>query len=449
MNFRRNVLCTAIATALTATILAGCNSGDAIPTASAAPSPREGLITPKLAQNVIHGGAPDGSIVEAFGDNGSYYQTTAHSDTAGDLASFSLPVPTNLGVRLVVRVNPDTPDEVVVPIAFRNSRNDVENRFEIGESDHVDLGYLAVPASRQEASGYWDKDGDGKFETPFIVDDFGANNPLTQADADGDQIDDWNDPDGGGYRFSATTPDPLDNDRDGIISPYDADYDPNLVTPDIDHDGLKDNRDDANVGNKPGGNRQLPNDHDRDGYEDSDTDHNGIPDFAQDNHSPSGYRSDQPGHAQDASGNTSSPDLSGTTDYGELGDIASSGDSSDTSAANDNNGWQDHSHPNDDNGQSDHSHADENNQPWNDSAKADAEKDAAEKARKERARAENNSRHDESRDHGGGYENGHRQNGSRDHGDHEDHSNHDDGGPHGEWGDDHSDHDRDHDGGDH
>ena len=313
MKSNKKILATTISILLTSATLSGCNSGGVISDASAAPTTRDGRTARKAEQNIIYGGAPAGSIIEAFGDNGSYYQTTAGIDQSTDLGTFALPVPTQLGLRLVVKVNPDTADEVIVPVAFRNNRNEVANRFEIGSNDSVDLGYLPVPSTPQETSGYWDTDGDGKFDVPFIVDDFGANNPLSQADADNDGIDDWNDPDGGGYHFTPGTVDPLDTDGDAIINPHDADFKPNLISPDIDHDGLKDNRDDANAGNAPGKNHALRDDRNGDGYQDSDADQNGIPDFDQDNHSPSGYRSNQ---AEDSSGNAADgiQDQSGTTD---------------------------------------------------------------------------------------------------------------------------------------
>mgnify|MGYP000290700106 CR=1 FL=1 len=75
----------------------------------------------------------------------------------------------------------------------------------------------------------------------------GAGPPeLRQYDADDDGLDDWNDPDHGGYHYDDNTPDPLDHDGDGVPNCNDScPADPNKTlpgvcgcgTPDTDSDG--------------------------------------------------------------------------------------------------------------------------------------------------------------------------------------------------------------------
>ena len=238
-------------------------------------------VVPSASTATIIGTVP-GTRIEAFGDNGAYY--VAHSTDNGTTRHpFSLEVPAGLGLRMVMTTNEGTADEVVSPIGFRDNATQIHTRIMMGAGDSIDLGHIALAMSRAEAAGDVDGDGDnddidndGVLDSPFMLDD--AHSPLAQADADRDSLNDFDDPDHGGYRYSAQEKDPLDHDDDGVPNMFDPHYMPGPGFKDNDRDGLHDDTDDVNPGNIKGSNSRFSDDRDNDGYHDDDKNHDGYHD---------------------------------------------------------------------------------------------------------------------------------------------------------------------------
>jgi hypothetical protein len=191
-------------------------------------------------------GTVPGTVIEAFADNGDYYAVESRHDGSA-LHPYDLQIEPGVGVRLVMITNHGTADEVVTPIAFRDSSGMIRTRLLLKEGERVDLGHVPLPISRNAAAAD-DLDGDGVLDEPMVLDDVGAQNPLLQSDADDDGLDDWNDPDHGGYHYDDNTPDPLDHDGDGVPNYYDNDY--VAGADDSDGDGMPDDMD-ANQNNEP------------------------------------------------------------------------------------------------------------------------------------------------------------------------------------------------------
>lgn len=234
-------------------------------------------------------GTVPGTRIEAFADNGAYYRTTS-VDNGTAQHSFHLDVPVGVGFHLVMTTGEDTPDKVVTPIGFRDSQGALHTRLALGSGDHLDLGHVALHTSPADAAPH-DLDHDGVLDSPMVLDDIGAHNPLTQSDADEDGIDDWNDPDHGGYHYDAHLTDPQDHDHDGIPNVYDSDH--HAAADDSDHDGLPDTVD-ANRHNDPDhANDDLTEDCNHDGYNDDDLDHDGYHDDDSDR---DGYHDDDLDH---------------------------------------------------------------------------------------------------------------------------------------------------------
>jgi len=245
-----------------------------------------GTATPTGASII---GTVPGTKIEALGDNGSYYM--AHSNDNGTAQHpFELDVPPGVGFHLVMTTGEGTPDEVVTPIGYRDSSGNVQTRLALGEGDVVDLGHVPLPMGKN-AAAMDDQDNDGVLDSPMVLDDVGAKNPLSQTDVDKDGTDDWNDPDHGGYQYDDQTEDPQDKDGDGIPNSYDSDY--VAHDGDSDHDGLPDSVD-ANPENDPNhDNDALSDDCDKDGYNDEDMNHDGYYD---DDMNRDGYHDDDLDH---------------------------------------------------------------------------------------------------------------------------------------------------------
>ena len=241
-------------------------------------------ITSSPAGASIIGTVP-GTMIEAFGDNGSYYAVESNDDGT-TRHPFELDVPVGVGFQLVMTTGEGTPDEVVTPIGFRDSTNAIRTRMKLGDGERVDLGHVPLYLSRNEAAAD-DLDNDGVLDKPLVLDDVGARNPLTQADADGDNLDDWNDPDHGGYQYDDSIINPQDIDDDGIPNVYDTDY--SGSTDDSDRDGLPDIMDANRHNDRDHGNDDLSDDCDKDGYSDDDRDHDG---FHDDDDDRDGYHDD-------------------------------------------------------------------------------------------------------------------------------------------------------------
>ncbi len=254
--------------------------------------------TPATALAAIQGTVP-GTVIEAYGDNGSYYVVDSEQNGTAR-HPFNLKLPAGIGFRLVMITNEGTPEQVVTPLGFRDSTGKIRTRFVLGKDDNVDLGFVPLPMSKNEAADL-DLDGDGVLDSVMVLDDVGAGNPLVFADADEDGVSDWNDDDHGGYQYGQGTVDPQDHDGDGVINRYDRDY--QAPPTDSDRDGLPDNVD-ANPRNERDhdnrglrfdrdGDGYLDDDRDRDGYHDDDKDRDGYHD---DDHDRDGYHDDDRDH---------------------------------------------------------------------------------------------------------------------------------------------------------
>jgi len=236
----------------------------------------------------VNGTVP-GTVIEAFGDNGSYYKVTS-TDNGTARHPFTLDVPANVGFHMVMVTGEGTSDNVVSPIGFRDSSGKVHTRLMLDKGAQVELGHVPLYMSRNEAAGD-DADHDGVLDQPLVLDDVGAGNPLSQSDVDGDGINDWDDQDHGGYQYDNTTIDPQDVDDDGVPNVYDADH--TQSQDDSDNDGLPDLID-ANPHNDPNHNNDgLAGDCDGDGYMDDDQNHDGYHDDDQDH---DGYHDDDQNH---------------------------------------------------------------------------------------------------------------------------------------------------------
>lgn len=239
------------------------------------------------------GGTVPGTVIEAFGDNGSYYAVESKDDGSAR-HPFTLKLKPGVGFHLVMTTGEGTPDEVVTPIGFRDSSGVVRTRLVLGKGEEIDLGHVPLYMSRNEAAGD-DRDDDGVLDRPLVLDDVGARNPLSQSDVDDDDINDWDDPDHGGYHYGRGTDDPQDHDDDGVPNVYDDDDD-GPHGGDRDGDGLPNNVD-ANPDNDPDHrNNGLDDDCDHDGYNDDDADHDG---FHDDDDDRDGYHDDDYDHDGD------------------------------------------------------------------------------------------------------------------------------------------------------
>jgi hypothetical protein len=218
-------------------------------------------------------GTVPGTVIEAFGDNGSYYKVTS-TDNGTTMHPFTLDVPANMGFHMVMVTGEGTSDDVVTPIGFRDSSGKVHTRLMLDKGEQIELGHVPLHMGRNEAAGD-DADHDGVLDQPLVLDDVGARNPLSQSDVDDDGVNDWDDQDHGGYHYNSSTIDPQDDDDDGVPNVYDGDH--VQSSNDRDGDGLPDNID-ANPDNDPNNNNVLDGDCDGDGYNADDLDHDGYHD---------------------------------------------------------------------------------------------------------------------------------------------------------------------------
>ena len=211
-------------------------------------------------------GTVPGTVIEAFGDNGSYYAVTS-TNNGTTAHPFTLNAPAGVGFHMVMVTGEGTPDKVITPIGFRDSSGRVRTRLMLDNGEKVELGHVPLHMGRNEAADD-DLDGDGVLDQPLILDDVGAGNPLSQSDVDDDDVNDWDDQDHGGYHYHSGTVDPQDHDDDGVPNVYDDDH--VKRSNDRDGDGLPDHID-ANPDNDPNHtNDALDDDCDADGYNDDD-----------------------------------------------------------------------------------------------------------------------------------------------------------------------------------
>lgn len=187
-------------------------------------------------------GTVPGTLIEAFCDDGSYYQT--HSEQNGTSHHpYTLRLPFNVGCRVVMTTNEtSTTGKVVTALRFRNSSGQDSTVLRSSSGD-IDLGFVNLPLTRSAMRK--DSNGDG------VEDD------VLEVSFDETQTN--------GIGLSFLVSDSLDTDRDGIPNIYeddDGDGLPNRYDQDDDGDGIDDINDP---------------DRDNDGRSDNDLDGDGIP----------------------------------------------------------------------------------------------------------------------------------------------------------------------------
>jgi len=262
LSFKKSILASAVA--LFTLTLAACGGGGGT---NASPS----------TATTISGTVP-GTLIRAYGDNGSFYEVASTNNGTTE-HPFSLTVPAGMGFRLVMVTNEGTVDEVVQPIAFKDSTGAVKDRIVFGKNEVVDLGNVNLYMSRNEAVAD-DTNGDGILDKPFILDDkAGAKNPLLQVDADNDGVKDFADTDHGNYDYVGS--DPKDANNDHIMDNLDKITNSTPCTTstvtDSDCDGVPDtvdsNRQNATTA---GSNKAFIDDLNGDGYHDDDSAKSGL-----------------------------------------------------------------------------------------------------------------------------------------------------------------------------
>ncbi|OPX56670.1 hypothetical protein SAMN02745127_00461 [Oceanospirillum multiglobuliferum] len=269
-----------------ALMLSACGSGGSSGSTSENTESSHSPSTMSTAASIT--GTVPGTLIEAFGDNGSYYAVES-THTEDGRHPFTLNLPAGVGYRLVMTTNKGTADEVVTPIGFRDNTGTLRTRLMMGVNNQVSLGHIPLPMSRAESANL-DQDQDGVLDAPIVLDDYSeAINPLLHTDADSDGIEDYNDLDHGGYQYTGQTQDPADHDHDGIHNHYDKDYSVSAGVKDDDRDGLIDDVNDSNPSNIIGANRYFDDDKDRNGYHDDDLDKDGHHDDDKDR---DGYHDD-------------------------------------------------------------------------------------------------------------------------------------------------------------
>ncbi len=217
-------------------------------------------------------GSVPGTLIEAFGENGSYYKSTS-TDDGTDRHPFSITLKQGVAYYLFMTVNEDTLQSITTPIEFIvNGVNSY--RFTANTDIMIDLGHLNLYTTRDDAGGN-DADNDGVLDLHHPVIVLSGLNLLSTP--------------------TATTT--WDHDNDGIHNRYDNDYSGNN---DDDGDGVLNpvdvnpNNDESDDNNFPfyldrNNNGYLDEDRDRDSYYDDDDDRDGYHD---DDHDRDGYHDD-------------------------------------------------------------------------------------------------------------------------------------------------------------
>ena len=111
-----------------ALILASCGGGG-----GGGSTPTSSLLSPASVLGTV-----PGTRIEAFGDNGSYYVISSTHNGTGE-HPFQLDLPPGIGFRIVMITNEGTPEEVVTPIAFRDSSGRVLSRLAVNSGERIDL----------------------------------------------------------------------------------------------------------------------------------------------------------------------------------------------------------------------------------------------------------------------------------------------------------------------
>ncbi len=202
-------------------------------------------------------GAVPGTLIEAFCDDGSYYQTSSDINqpvTGPDGKTwhqFSLNLPVEVACQLVMTMNEDDPtNKTVTPIALATNTGTAVAIQAVTGGETIDLGSIDLPRDPADLQNRGlDSDGDQIADAPLehAIEEALENRlqyvykqeQRLKVDPDGDGLPNWYD---------------KDDDNDGIYDDEDDDDDGDGILDveekDSDHDGIEDNydRDDDNDG---------------------------------------------------------------------------------------------------------------------------------------------------------------------------------------------------------
>lgn len=237
-------------TLITAALLSSCGGGGGGSSA-----------TPTMNTSFTISGTVPGTIIEAYGDNGSYYKVSSTDDGTAN-HPFSLNLKAGVKYSLYMTVNENNAGaEITTPIYFSDNGGTPTSVFTANANSSINFGHLAIPTAR-DSSIDSDNDGvmdDGKYYT-FT---FTANPSILLDELVGTYT--W------------------DVDGDGKHNYYDDDYTRGANTDDSDDDGIADSID-INPSNTANANSFTYSyyDLDNDGYFDNDRDRDGYLDDAYD-----------------------------------------------------------------------------------------------------------------------------------------------------------------------
>lgn len=242
------------------------------------------FINPYINEEFTINGTVPGTLIEAFGENGSYYKTTSTNDVSSSQHPFSLTLKAGVTYFLYMTVNENDPaNSVTTPIKFNNNNGQISYKFTASANTSTNLGYINLATNRSNdaaVTGFkeitsndlevkvvgvnehntWDEDGDG------IHNIYDSDYTKRDVDSDGDGVADNvdvnpNNEENHLNQFSYY----LDRDNDGYLDD------------DIDRDGYHD--DDHNLDGYHDGDTDFDgyhdDDHDRDGYPDNDNYYSG------------------------------------------------------------------------------------------------------------------------------------------------------------------------------
>jgi hypothetical protein len=221
------------------------------------------IVTPAPSTTFTLSGTVPGTFIEAFCDDGSYYNTTSDDSVAGSEHPFELELPNNLVCRLVMTTNENTANPVITHIGFVDTNG--TNSIAFTSDEDVDLGYIDLemdPDPGCPGAGTYDANCDGVLDVPLEIEVEPTEIEVVELVSD-----------------------PMDTDRDGIINVYEDDDDdgiPNAHDDDDDGDGIDDVDDhDSNDNDGDGIDNENDVDDDNDGENDdvdNDDDGDGIDD---------------------------------------------------------------------------------------------------------------------------------------------------------------------------
>lgn len=226
-------------------------------------------------------GSVPGTLIEVFGENGSYYKSVSTNDGTSR-HPFLITLKQGVAYYLFMTVNENTPQSITTPIKFSADGY----RFTANANTTIDLGYVPLYKTRGEAAGH-DADADGVLDSHYQIDANGLTLLIkptagTTWDSDNDGIHNKYDND-----FIKSSD---DNDGDGVPNPIDINPNNNNDNRfnsqlDRDNDGYLDEDRDRDG--------YYDDDHDRDGYHDDDNNKDGYHD---DDDDKDGYHDDDKDH---------------------------------------------------------------------------------------------------------------------------------------------------------